>query len=154
MRRGYFVAGLGAAQFALPGAVDRLRDERHIGIEDESPPPLVLAACDPAQPYGAALPWPPSEGRPSRATGAFVVLRSGRPLAFLERGGRSLTLFEEAQDDTGWVEALTGLVTSGQIKSLEIQKVDGVAIADRSEIRELLLGGGFKSGYRGPIFRR
>ena len=75
VRRGYFVAGLGAAQFALPGAVDRLRSMREAGAET-SPcwrPPI------PAQPYGASLDWPDSAGRPSRAAGAYVVLRRRRP---------------------------------------------------------------------------
>ena len=71
VRRGYFVAGLGAAQFALPGAVDRLRAAREVGADAERQPPrrprtVVLAATDPAQPYGAALPWPESAGRPAR----------------------------------------------------------------------------------------
>ncbi len=79
VRRGYFVAGLGAAQFALPGAVDRLRSVRDPLEPDLTP--VTLSATDPAQPYGAALPWPASDGRPSRSAGAFVVLvgrRAGR----------------------------------------------------------------------------
>src|SRR5262249_57964169 len=78
-RRGWFVAGLGAAQFALPGAVDRLRSHRTID-EDDRARVLVLAATDPAQPYGAALAWPERSGdssRPSRSAGAFVVLADG-----------------------------------------------------------------------------
>ena len=89
VRRGYFVAGLGGAQFALPGAVDRLRArrvrERH---RPTTPPPLVLAATDPAQPYGAALPWPESAGPAARAAGAYVVLHRGRPIG-VPRTGRS-----------------------------------------------------------------
>ena len=74
-RRGYFVEGLGAAQFALTGAVDRLRSYSR---EPEDPVALVLAACDPANPYGAALPWPEREGhRPGRKPGALVVLVGG-----------------------------------------------------------------------------
>ena len=90
-RRGYFVEGLGGAQFALPGAVERLRARR----DDESAPPLVLAATDPAQPYGAALPWPKRDGehrRPSRVAGAYVVLVGAEPAVYVERGGRGLTL--------------------------------------------------------------
>ncbi|MDH4363182.1 MAG: DEAD/DEAH box helicase [Acidimicrobiia bacterium] len=176
VRRGYFVAGLGAAQFALPGAVDRLRDHRHgappaggegyelgggaAGWRDtaagaaDAEPPLVLAACDPAQPYGAALPWPDNPGHPSRAAGAQVVLRHGRPLAYLERGGHSLTLFPEAAHDPSWVGGLASLVTSGQIRSLEIRKVDGAPAGERCDVTELLLAAGFHSGYRGPILRR
>ena len=73
VRRGYFVAGLGAAQFALPGAVDRLRSFRsgEAGSDGEGGV-VVLAAVDPAQPYGAALRWPETAGRPSRTAGAHL----------------------------------------------------------------------------------
>ena len=102
VRRGYFVAGLGAAQFALPGAVDRLRSDRG-DVSGDDPgqghePPLVLAATDPAQPYGAALAWPDSEGRPARAAGALVVLSSGRLLAWLDRRGHHLVTFPSAAE--------------------------------------------------------
>src|SRR5207245_3106757 len=80
-RRGYFVEGLGGAQFALPGAVERLRAQP--GREE---PPVVLAAVDPAQPYGAALAWPARADepgaparRPARVDGAYVVLSGGAP---------------------------------------------------------------------------
>jgi ATP-dependent helicase Lhr and Lhr-like helicase len=92
-RRGYFVEGLGAAQFALPGAVDRMRalaadprpaDPFAVGADpDNSERTVVLAAADPAQPYGAALPWPSRPGetaaahRPGRKAGAVVVLCAG-----------------------------------------------------------------------------
>ena len=93
-RRGWFVAGLGAAQFALPGAVDRLRAHRHPPA-DEPGRVVVLAATDPAQPYGAALGWPEHAGasRPTRAAGAHVVLVDGECVAYLERGGRTLLTF-------------------------------------------------------------
>ena len=72
IRRGYFVTGLGGAQFALPGAVDRLRAFRD-GVPEGFPGAVVLAATDPANPYGVALAWPETEGaRPQRAAGAFV----------------------------------------------------------------------------------
>ena len=88
-RRGYFVEGLGGAQFALGGAVERLRELRP--REDDENEPLVLAAADPAQPYGAVLPWPKRAGaRAARVAGAYVVLLGGRPALFVERGGRSL----------------------------------------------------------------
>ena len=96
-RRGYFVAGLGAAQFALPGAVDRLRAAR----DREEGSVLVLAATDPAQPYGAALPWPRGEGEErlplQRAAGAYVVLVDGRAALYLERGGRSLITLPDGE---------------------------------------------------------
>ena len=123
VRRGYFVEGLGAAQFALPGAVDRLRAARDPGEGDLVP--LVLAATDPAQPYGAALAWPESAGRPSRSAGAFVVSVAGQPVAELERGGRSLSTFAAALDHPHWAEGLTGLVKDGRLRKLEITKIDG-----------------------------
>src|SRR5207244_2001915 len=92
VRRGYFVAGLGAAQFAVPGAVDRIRTMREPGRADDRAA-VVLAATDPAQPYGAAIPWPGEpgrSGRPARQAGAFVVLVDGELAAFLERRARSL----------------------------------------------------------------
>ena len=86
-RRGYFVEGLGGAQFALPGAVERLRAQR----DDDAAPPLVLAATDPAQPYGAALKWPKTENRsPARTAGAYVVLAGAEPVLYVERGGKGL----------------------------------------------------------------
>ena len=104
-RRGYFVEGLGGAQFALPGAVERLRSTR----EDEREAPRVLAATDPAQPYGAALPWPkrdPEERRrPGRVAGAHVVLAAGEPVLYVERGGRGLITLVEP-DDPRRVDAL------------------------------------------------
>ena len=90
IRRGWFVATLGAAQFALGGAVERLRSERE---PTETSRALVLAATDPAQPYGAALAWPESAGRPARAAGAYVVIVDGELAAYLERGGRGLLTF-------------------------------------------------------------
>jgi ATP-dependent Lhr-like helicase len=154
VRRGYFVTGLGAAQFALPGAVDRLRDERQDTLPDELPPVITLAAVDPAQPYGAALPWPETNGRPARATGAYVLLRNGLPVVYCHKGGRSIAVFDGALDDSAWVKALTGLVTTKRLRSLEIQKVNGDPISEHPEVSEMLLAGGFRSGYKGPTFRR
>ena len=149
VRRGYFVAGLGAAQFALPGAVDRLRAAR--SSEDEPGPAAVvaLAATDPAQPYGSVLAWPASEGRPSRTAGAHVVLIDGRPAVELERGGRSLVTFEGTADkaDT-WIESLIGLAKDGRVPRLEIARVDGRPI-NETPYADLLTTAGFKPGYRG-----
>ncbi len=240
VRRGYFVAGLGAAQFALPGAVDRLRSarepeggrpradalpvasaalpsaashpdagplgdgdpgptawstipeaDRGWGAHDPRPPepwddprfdddrglddpvarPLVLAATDPAQPFGAALPWPPSDGRPARAAGAHVVLVDGRVLAYLERGGRSVVLFPgaagraaadggaadtvadgQAPPDERWVEALVELVRSGRRSSIEVTKVDGTPVRE-TPAADLLVAAGFRDSYRGLTLR-
>ncbi|MCW2656263.1 MAG: lhr, partial [Jatrophihabitans sp.] len=104
-RRGYFVEGLGAAQFALPGAVDRLRAEaRPVDVRGmDASAALVLATTDPANPYGAALPWPeaprPDDGgrghQPARKAGALVVLVDGACVLYVERGGRTLLSFTD-----------------------------------------------------------
>ena len=106
-RRGYFVEGLGGAQFALGGAVERLRELRD---RDEEAPPLVLAAADPAQPYGAALPWPKRAGaRAARVAGAYVVLLGGEPVLYVERGGRTLVPLRDPDEE--WLRpALRALV--------------------------------------------
>ena len=91
-RRGYFVEGLGGAQFALAGAVERLR-----GLPLAEGRYLLMAATDPANPYGAALPWPKRERdgrarrrRPSRSPGAYLLMRDGEPLLYVERGGKGI----------------------------------------------------------------
>ncbi len=145
VRRGYFVAGLGAAQFAHSGAVDRLRGERE---PDRDAEPVVLSAVDPAQPYGAALDWPPTAGRPARTAGAYVVLHRGEPLVLLERSGRSLVSFPAARDDDRWVDGLRSLVAAGQVRRLEIGKIDGAPVLE-SDLSDALRGGGFVAGYRG-----
>ena len=158
VRRGYFVAGLGAAQFALPGAIDRLRSTREAGdvpvAQGSSPTArapeiLVLAAADPAQPYGAALAWPGSSGRPSRSAGAYVVLAGGSPAAFLERGARSLVTFAEAGV---WIDGLVSLVKDGRIRKVELTRIDGMPAAD-SPHATALRDAGFVDGYRGLTLR-
>ncbi len=146
VRRGYFVAGLGAAQFAVPGAVDRLRSERT--GDDEAP--IALAATDPAQPFGAALLWPESPGRPARAAGALVVLAGADALAYLERGAHKVLLFPAAVDDDRWAAALAQLVDTGRFRSLEIRAVDGVDVHEAApEIRDALQRAGFQQAYKG-----
>ena len=148
-RRGYFVAGLGAAQFALPGAVDRLRADR---APEPDAAPVVLAATDPAQPYGAALAWPESAGRPARTAGAHVVLADGVPLVVLERGGRSLATFEGAESTDAWIDAVIGLVKDGRLRKLEIAKVDGVPVRETPWAARLEAAG-FTSAYKGMLYR-
>ena len=101
VRRGYFVAGLGGAQFAMPGAVERLRDLRDAPA-DGDPHMLVLGAADPAQPYGAAAPWPERRGRRplavARRSGPRWSLVDGAPALYLERGGRGLLTFDGLED--------------------------------------------------------
>ncbi|MFV0307403.1 MAG: DEAD/DEAH box helicase [Desertimonas sp.] len=161
VRRGYFVSGLGAAQFALPGAVDRLRDVRDPNADrltDARPSPLVtLTATDPAQPYGASLGWPDSSGgRPARIGAALVVQRDGVPLAWFDRRSHHLVTFPAADVDTGWAEALAAHAASGRLRKVEVRKVDGVELAAsdrRDEIVAAALAAGFVDGYRGLSFQ-
>jgi ATP-dependent Lhr-like helicase len=153
VRRGYFVAGLGAAQFALPGAIDRLRAARDVP-GDEPVVPVALAATDPAQPYGAVLGWPASAGRPARSAGAFVVLAAGELLAYLERGGHVLVTFPAAVRPgfAHWPEALTALVKDGRLRKVEVTRIDGGPPAE-SPAAGPLRAAGFVEGYKGLSFR-
>ncbi|MEO8689786.1 MAG: DEAD/DEAH box helicase, partial [Solirubrobacteraceae bacterium] len=166
-RRGYFIDGLGGAQFALPGAVERLRAQR----DDDSAPPLVLAATDPAQPYGAVLRWPqrqrsgdeaPGRGRsgdeapgrdrsrsPARHPGAYVVLAGAEPVIYVERGGKGLQILVEANDPRlgDATAALVDAVHRGRIKRLALERVDGEPIVG-SEWEDALIDLGFRAGPR------
>ncbi|HEY1508121.1 MAG TPA: DEAD/DEAH box helicase [Solirubrobacteraceae bacterium] len=146
-RRGYFVEGLGGAQFALPGAVERLRAQPPA---DE--PPIVLAAVDPAQPYGAALPWTARDDasrRPARAAGAYVVLAGGVPILYLERAGRALQTLVAAGDPRiePALAALVDHVRSGAIKRLALERVDGEP-SMTSPLAPALVAHGFQEGPR------
>ncbi len=149
IRRGYFVAGLGAAQFALPGAVDRLRSEREA---ETTAPPVVLAATDPAQPYGAALPWPESAGRPARQAGAHVLLIDGELVLYVERGGHSLSTFEATTNHLQWPEALKVLADEGPYRTVEVRKIDGAPVRESSWV-DALEAAGYKDGYKGLVHR-
>ncbi|WP_185839778.1 DEAD/DEAH box helicase [Amycolatopsis balhimycina] len=146
--RGYVVEGLGAAQFAAKGAVDRLRALSGPG----RPAPgraVVLAAADPAQPYGAALPWPAATGdtkhRPARKAGALAVLVDGVPALYVERGGRSLLSFtEERQPLSEAAQALSAAVREGWLGQLAVQRADGEQ-ALTSELAEVLREAGFRA---------
>jgi ATP-dependent Lhr-like helicase len=152
-RRGYFVEGLGGAQFALGGAVERLRDLKPKDGEDAEP--LVLAAADPAQPYGAALPWPKrAEGRAARVAGAQVVLLGGEPALYVERGGRSLVPLREPDEE--WLRtalsALVAHVRAGGAKRLAVERFDSRPVAE-TEVISLLIDAGFVIGPRRAVFR-
>ncbi len=158
VRRGYFVDGLGAAQFAVPGAVDRLRAARDtpdpVIRPDDVPDPVVLASTDPAQPYGAALAWPATSGRPARTASSLVVLRAGRPLVWFDRRGHHLVTFPDALHDIAWARSLIDLVRAGRIKVVEIRKIDGEGLADApAGLVDLLRSAGFADGYRGLVAR-
>ncbi len=152
-RRGYFVEGLGGAQFALAGAVERLRELRaHDGEEQDA---LVLAAADPAQPYGAAIPWPKRAGaRAARVAGAHVVLLGGEAALFVERGGRSLVPLREPDD--AWLRpalaALVDHVKRGGAKRLAVERFDGRPVGD-TEVMPLLIEAGFLAGPRRAVLR-
>ena len=148
-RRGYFVESLGGAQFALPGAVERLREEA------EPDAPLVLAAADPAQPYGASLPWPKrADGRAARVAGALVVTLGGEPALFVERGGRSLVPLRDPEE--AWLRpALEALVEHARrtgVKRLAVERFDSEPVAD-SVVMPLLLDAGFLAGPRRAVLR-
>jgi ATP-dependent helicase Lhr and Lhr-like helicase len=151
-RRGYFVEGLGGAQFALGGAVERLRELRD---RQEDGDALVLASADPAQPYGAALPWPKrADGRAARVAGAYVVSLGGEPVLYVERGGRSLVPLREPDDD--WLRpalaALVAHVRKGGAKRLAIERFDGEPIVD-TDAMQLLVEAGFLAGPRRAVLR-
>jgi ATP-dependent Lhr-like helicase len=156
VRRGYFVEGLGGAQFALPGAVERLRALRgEIDGPGSGTGAIVLATADPANPYGAALPWPrrgDDDRRPfPRVPGAFVVLRDGEPLLYLERGGRTLQTLPGFDDPSAAADAIAALVTlseRGRFRSLRIERVDGEPVS-ASRLAPMLATAGFRPGYRG-----
>jgi ATP-dependent Lhr-like helicase len=148
-RRGWFVAGLGAAQFALPGAVDRLRSFR--AVPRDEPEVFVLAATDPAQPYGAALAWPDAPGRPARAAGAHVVLVDGAAAAYVERGGKRLVTFGAA-DARVWAGALVEAHKEGRIGRLQLEQIDDEP-ARTSPAAPALRDAGFADGYKGLTLR-
>jgi ATP-dependent Lhr-like helicase len=152
-RRGYFVEGLGGAQFALPAAIERLRGLR----SDEPAPAQVLAATDPANPYGATLPWPKRDDnrRPSRVPGAHVVTIDAEPVLYVERGGKGLiTLADPLSPDgtpAAWLhDALTALadhVRRGRLKRLALERLDGDPIVG-SPYEPLLIEIGFRQSPR------
>ncbi len=141
IRRGYFVEGCGAAQFALPGAVDGLRSQR-TGVATT----VLLAAVDPANPYGAVLPWPALAGRAARAAGAYTVLRGGELRFFIERGGRSMLTSGEADDED--IAALSRVaVRTGR---LDLQTIDSEPAASHP-LAARLRAGGFVPSPRGLV---
>ena len=157
VRRGYFVSGLGAAQFALPGAVDRLRQARSAAEEAAGAiaAPVVLTATDPAQPYGGTLAWPDSPGRPARTAAALVVLRDGVPIAWYDRRSYHLVTFPHTRDDRTWAEALADQVRAGRLRKVELRKVDGEPLAEsrlRDEVTAAATASGFADSYRGLVF--
>jgi ATP-dependent helicase Lhr and Lhr-like helicase len=172
-RRGYFVEGLGAAQFALPGAVDRMRamaeaarsaaaaaDPWDTGPRSQAASrAIVLAAADPANAYGAALPWPerPGEGaaghRPGRKAGALVVIADGELILYVERGGKTLLSWTS---DAALLEpasaALAAAVRAGALGRLTVERADGGGVYD-SPLATALAAAGFRPTPRGLRLR-
>jgi ATP-dependent Lhr-like helicase len=191
-RRGYFVEGLGAAQFALPGAVDRMRamadplptaadsvpgpdpwqtrDPWQTPGPDEAParatpsgrpepPVVVLAAADPANAYGAALPWParpdetPGGHRPGRKAGALVILIDGQLVLYVERGGKTLLSWTSDPDLLNpAAAALAGAVREGALGRLTVERADGAGVYD-SPLARALEAAGFRPTPRGLRLR-
>jgi ATP-dependent helicase Lhr and Lhr-like helicase len=192
-RRGYFVEGLGAAQFALAGAVDRMRaiaesapasparTEAVIAPVWETPSgqatasgtaafgpatgradastAIVLAAADPANAYGAALPWPqrhdenPAGHRPGRKAGALVVLIGGDLVLYVERGGKTLLSWTSEPALLGpATAALAAAVRDGALGRLTVERADGGAVYD-SPLAQALEAAGFRPTPRGLRLR-
>jgi ATP-dependent Lhr-like helicase len=186
VRRGYFVEGLGAAQFATTGAVDRLRAQSRplpaelVGSrsqrQDSSPSAVVLAAADPANPYGAALGWPTrgadlsddmedaiphgsgsrSGHKPGRKAGALVILVDGVLTLYVERGGKTLLSWT---DDQGLLQsaadALALAVREGALGRLTVEKADGTSVLGSDHpLAAALASAGFHATPRGLRLRR
>ncbi len=154
-RRGYFVEGLGGAQFALAGAVDRMRaltDGRSDQVVTQ-----VLAAADPANPFGAALPWPDRETagghRPGRKAGAVVVLVDGHLVFYVEKGGKSLLSYPHDDDVVQpAVDALVLAAHDGLLGKLSVEKADGEPILE-APFAGALMEAGFRPTSRGLRLR-
>ncbi len=161
-RRGYFVEGLGAAQFASPGAVDQLRLQAR-GLTARQPAEardvILLSACDPANPYGAALPWPGSPAdktvghRPGRKAGAVVVLVDGDLAVYVERGGRSVLGFaSDSQTLSEAFGAIAAAVRKGSMGTITIQRFNSIAVG-LSDVVAPLEEAGFSLTPRGMRVR-
>ncbi|MEL7994480.1 ATP-dependent helicase [Streptomyces albidoflavus] len=167
-RRGYVVEGLGAAQFAMDGAVDRLRASATAAERESGGTPrqaLVLAAADPANAYGAALPWPePPSGaghKPGRKAGAMVVLVDGELAMYMERGGKTLLAWPSAALDDpsapdprleGAAHALAGSAAGGSLGTVTVERVNGEP-ALTSPVGTYLENAGFHATPRGLRLR-
>ncbi|WP_141718010.1 ATP-dependent helicase [Nocardia altamirensis] len=161
-RRGYFIDSLGGAQFSTTDVVDRLRsfDSERVRpgeTAQQTGHALALAACDPANPYGAALVWPKGDGdgghRPGRKAGALVVLVDGELVLYLERGGKTLLTFtEDPNARQSAAKALADLVHTRRVDSLVIDKVDGETVHGNT-FAGFLTEAGFSATPRGLRLR-
>ncbi|WP_307051878.1 Lhr family ATP-dependent helicase [Arthrobacter oryzae] len=152
-RRGYFIEHLGAAQFAVPATVDRLRSyTEDTQLAKPEPRALALAATDPANPYGAALAWPAlnveagSGHRPGRKAGALVVMVDGSLVLYVERGGKTLLAFDEEPEIlAAAAAALVGVVKRGAVDKLIMEKVNGHGILDTPAAAALTHAGAYST---------
>ena len=152
--RGHFITDLGAAQFATAAVIDRLRgfadtdDVTGWPSGTSEPNVCVIAACDPANPYGAALPWPGDGKSPSRAAGALVVLADGLPLAHLTRGGKTLTWFPSPRAGISEetiiglvVQALSGAVAKNLTVRITVEKLNGEPVHESPHLEAFRAAG-------------
>jgi ATP-dependent Lhr-like helicase len=145
IRRGYFVEGLGGSQFALPGAVDRLRSEPSTGL-------IAVAATDPANPYGGVLPWPDADDiRLARSAGAYVLLLDGELVGYLDKGRRGLTLFDATAERFGEISRALAEV-AGRHRRLTLMTVNGEP-ASSTRLAASLGEWGFATAPRGLTYR-
>jgi ATP-dependent Lhr-like helicase len=145
IRRGYFVEGLGGSQFALPGAVDRLRSEAAAEL-------MAVAATDPANPYGGVLPWPDvDDTRLARDAGAYVLLHGGALVGYLDKGRRGLTLFDMTPETFGQISRALADV-AGRHRRLTLITVNGEP-APVSPLAAPLSEWGFATAARGLTYR-
>ncbi|MCI0142676.1 DEAD/DEAH box helicase [Arthrobacter bambusae] len=152
-RRGYFIEHLGAAQFAVPATVDRLRSfTEDAQLAKAAPVALALASTDPANPYGAALPWPAlavdagSGHRPGRKAGALVVMVDGALVLYVERGGKTLLTFSHDDDVLAAAAAeLVGVVRRGAVDKLIMEKVNGHDLLDTPVALALAAAGAYST---------
>jgi ATP-dependent helicase Lhr and Lhr-like helicase len=156
VRRGYFVAGLGATQFAVPGADDLLRDHRQLAAEPQA---VLLASTDPANPFGAALPWPEGlGGRPQRSVGSQVLLVDGSAVGYLSKSGKALHthLSEEPQSRRrqlgGLVQALAARVKAAGPRVVFLETIDSSAAKDWP-FAGALVAKGFRPSSTGLLLR-
>ena len=152
-KRGYFVEGLGGAQFAMSGAVDRMR--ALVDTSEDDLQTQVLAATDPANPYGAALPWPERESghRAGRKAGALVILVRGELALYVEKGGRTLLSYTDDMELLQpAVDALALAARDGMLGRLTVQKADGEDVED-TPFAEALVNAGFRLTARGLRLR-
>ncbi|MGC1801625.1 MAG: hypothetical protein WA701_14665, partial [Solirubrobacterales bacterium] len=135
-----------AAQFGTSGSIDRLRTYAEVP-DDAKPVAVALAATDPANPYGATLSWPKLEGqrRPARTAGAYVILRDGEPLLYVERGGKGILRLQELDEDelAGALAELASAAQAGQIEKLAVERLDGEPVIG-SGLEAALIEAGFR----------